>query len=282
MPEGDTLFRTATVLREVLFGRTVSAARGRPGGAQLGRVVGSTVERVAAQGKHLLIGFSDRLTLHTYLGMHGSWHRYRPGERWRRSPIRAVCVIETSTAIAVCFDAPVAELVQTRALALHPVLAGLGPDLIGPEVDVATALARLRDPARRDVTIAEALLDQRAIAGLGNVYRSELLWEARVSPFVPVGEVSDDTLDALVERGAALLRANAEGGMRVTTPDALGGPPGSHGPRRGLRSLNVYGRTGLPCPRCGSPIKSTVWGELPRRVWWCPTCQPEVASWVWH
>jgi endonuclease VIII len=276
MPEGDTLFRTAAVLREVLLGRQVTAARGRPGGAQLARLVGSRVDRVDSVGKHLLIGFDGGLSLHTHLGMNGSWHRYRAGERWRRSPARAVCVLETATAVAVCFDAPVAELIETRALGLHPTLARLGPDLIEPEPDIETALARL-EGVPSTTTIAEGLLDQRAMAGLGNVYRSEVLWQALVSPFTPVGELSELTLRTLVETGARLLRANRDSPHRVTTRDALGGAPGSGGPRRGMRDLNVYGRAGRPCPRCGTTIRTRVIGELPRRVWWCPACQPDVA-----
>jgi endonuclease-8 len=264
MPEGDTLLRTATVLREVLLGRTVSAARGRAGGPQLARVVGSRVDRVDSVGKHLLIGFSDGLSLHTHLGMNGSWHRYRPGERWRRSPARAVCVIETPGAVAVCFDAPVAELLDTRALAIHPVLSALGPDLIEPAPDVDEALARLAEPGRRSMTIAEALLDQRAMAGLGNVYRSEVLFLERVDPFRTVGALAPETLERLVATGARLLRVNGGGPRRTTT-----------GRDRDGERLWVYRRTGRPCRRCGTPVRSTVLGSLPRRLWWCPGCQPE-------
>jgi endonuclease-8 len=199
--------------------------------------------------------------------MNGSWHRYRPGERWRRSPARAVCVIETPAAVAVCFDAPVAELLETRALALHPALARLGPDLIEPEPDVEAALARLRDPARASVTVAEALLDQRAMAGLGNVYRSEVLFVERVDPFLVLGDVSADALERLVGTGARLLRANRDGPRRTTT-----------GRDRDGERLWVYRRTGRPCRRCGAPIRSTVLGDLPRRLWWCPACQPAGAG----
>src|SRR3954468_3399495 len=160
MPEGDTLFRTAVVLRDALRGRRVTAARGRPDGAALGRVVGSRVSRVESQGKHLLVDFDNGLTLHTHLRMHGSWHRYRPGEPWRRSPARAVAVIEVPGAVAVCFDAPVVELLDSRAVAIHPAIRGLGPDLLAPLPDHAEAAARLRDPRRSGLTIAEALLDQ--------------------------------------------------------------------------------------------------------------------------
>jgi endonuclease-8 len=267
MPEGDTLFRTATVLREVLLGRQVTGARGRPGGAQLGRVVGSRVDRVESLGKHLLFGFDDGLSLHTHLGMNGSWHRYRPGERWRRSPARAVCVIETATAVAVCFDAPVAELIETRALGLHPVLARLGPDLIEPVPDVASAVRRLDDAPRRDMTIGEALLDQRAMAGLGNVYRSEVLFLEGVDPFLAVHAVDAGVRERLVTTGAGLLHANRDGPRRTTT-----------GRDRDGERLWVYRRTGRPCRRCGTPVRSAVLGEMPRRLWWCPTCQPAGAG----
>jgi endonuclease-8 len=220
------------------------------------------VDRVDSVGKHLLIGFDDGLSLHTHLGMNGSWHRYRPGERWRRSPARAVCVIETPTAVAVCFDAPVAELLETRALGLHPVLARLGPDLIVPEPDVTTALQRLDEPSRSAMTVAEALLDQRAMAGLGNVYRSEVLFVERVDPFLTLTQVDPPVLERLVGTGARLLRANRDGPDRTTTGRASTG-----------ERLWVYRRTGRPCRRCGTPIRSMVLGSMPRRLWWCPTCQ---------
>ncbi len=283
MPEGDTLFRTATVLREVLLERQVRAARARPGGAAMGRVVGSRIDRVVAQGKHLLIGFDVGLTLHTHLRMNGSWHRYRPGEPWRRSPARAVCVIEVPDAVAVCFDAPVVELLDTRALAIHPALAALGPDLLAVMPDIAGALDRLRAPGRFAMPVGEALLDQRALAGLGNVYRSELCFLERVDPFLQVGQVDNRVIERLVRSGARLLRANQGGPARTTVPDALGAVPGADGRsatlvRRDGDRLWVYGRTGRPCRRCGTLIRSEVTGALPRRVWWCPGCQPPGAG----
>jgi endonuclease-8 len=222
-------------------------------------VVGSTVDRVEAVGKHLLIGFDTGLTLHTHLRMHGSWHRYRIGEHWRVAGSRAVAVIETPKAIAVCFDAPTVELIDTRALALHPALAGLGPDLLAAEPDLAAAVARLGAPSRASMTIAEALLDQTAAAGLGNVYRSEVLWAAGVWPFATVHSLGAGTLRQLLETGAAMLRMNLDGRPRRTS--ARGSP------------LSVYGRTGRPCRRCGTLIRSITLGELPRRLYWCPGCQ---------
>jgi endonuclease-8 len=267
MPEGDTLYRTATVLREVLLGRQVTSARGRPGGVQLERVAGDRIDRVDSVGKHLLIGFDGGLSLHTHLGMNGSWHRYRPGERWRRSPARAVSVIETATAVAVCFDAPVAELIETRALGLHPTLARLGPDLIDADPDVEAALTRLGEAGRGGATIAEALLDQRTMAGLGNVYRSEVLFIERVDPFLSVAAVEPTVRARLVRTGAHLLRANRDGPRRTTTGRDADG-----------ERLWVYRRTGRPCRRCGTPVRSMVLGELPRRLWWCPMCQPTGAG----
>ena len=281
MPEGDTLFRTAEVLREVLVGRPVSAARGRPDGVQLERVVGSKVTAVEAQGKHLLIDFSNGLTLHTHLRMHGSWHRYRPWETWKRPAARAVAVIQTPNSVAVCFDAPTVELLETRAIAFHPQLSTLGPDLLAPEPDLERAIANLALPGRAATPVGEALLDQSLLAGLGNVYRSEVLWLERVDPFLPLGRLAPGAADRLVRTGARLLHANRSGPDRVTTPDALGGPPGSGGPRRaGEPRLSVYGNPGRPCPRCGTRIRTRVFGELPRRVFWCDTCQPPGAGGV--
>ena len=265
MPEGDTLARIARVLGPLLVGRTIVAARGRPGGARLERVVGGNVTSVETRGKHLLIGFDNGLTLHTHLGLHGSWHRYRRGEPWRLSVARAVAVLETDEWLAACFDAPTVELLETRALAIHPTLRSLGADTASDEFDVDVALAALRAARLTRMPVGDALLDQSAVAGLGNVYRSELPFIERVNPFTPVADVSDDKLRAMLERGGVLVRTNSRGGGRVTTP---AGTPSN---------LYVYGRTGRPCLRCRTPIKSAVSRRTPdsppRRVYWCPTCQ---------
>ncbi len=274
MPEGDTLYRTAHVLRKVLEGEEVRAARGRVDGAALERLVGSTVERVESNGKHLLIRFSRGLTLHTHLAMHGSWHRYVPGEQWRRSPSRAVAVIEVARAVAVCFDAPTVELLDSRALVLHPALRDLGPDLLAPEFGVDGAVARLRSPGRAEVPIGDALLDQRAVAGIGNVFRSEVCFVARVDPFLPVGQVDDEALRRLLSTARRLLTANRLRAGRTTTPDLLGGEPESRGPRATAADLWVYARAGRPCRRCGTAVRTRVSGAPPRRIYWCPACQP--------
>jgi endonuclease-8 len=270
MPEGDTLFRTATGLRPYLVGRAVTAASARQPGPQAGRLVGSTITAVEAQGKNLLIRFDNGLEVRTHLGMHGSWHRYRPGERWRRPAARARLVIEVEGSVAVCFDAPTVELFEQRAERLHGALARLGPDLLREPFDLDEAIRRLRDEARAGMTIAEALLDQRALAGIGNVYKSEVLFIEQVSPFRRVGDLDDGTLARLVGTAKRLLRANAfavsGGAERVTT----GGHRSAAGP------LWVYRRTGRPCRRCGTPIRSATQGTaLPRLTFWCPGCQPD-------
>jgi endonuclease-8 len=269
MPEGDTIFRAAAGLRPYLVGRRVDDARtSGPGPVpQVRRIVGREITSVDALGKNLLIRFDNGLELRTHLRMKGAWHRYRPGERWRLPSSRARLVIEVPGAVAVCFDAPVVELLEQRSEALHEPLGGLGPDLSASEFDGNEAARRLRDPSRRGMTVGEGLLDQRALAGIGNVYRSEILWIERVSPFATIGDLDDATVEGLVTTARRLLVANTVGGRgfeRVTTTGDRGAP----GP------LYVYRRTGRPCRRCRTPIASTQLGqELPRTVYWCPTCQ---------
>ncbi len=275
MPEGDTLYRTAEVMRRTLGADEIVAARGRAGGAQLERVVGAHVVAVRTRGKHLLVEFDDGLTLHTHLQMHGSWHRYRPGERWRAPADGAVAVLETSNAVAVCFEAPTVELIETKALPLHPVLSKLGPDLLDPEPDIAEAVRRL---AGAQVTIGEALLDQRLLAGIGNVYRSEILFIERKDPFVAAAALTPETATQLLETGRDLLRANVDGGDRVTMPDASGARPDASDAGSKARARWVYGRAGRPCRACGTPVRSRSVGDLPRRLYWCPRCQAPAAT----
>ena len=258
MPEGDTLHRTAAGLRPYLVGRTVTAARtGGPGAVpRVERIVGREIRSVEALGKNLLIRFDNDLELRTHLRMNGSWHRYRPGERWRRPPSRARIVLEVPGAVAVCFDAPVVELFEERTAALHPGLGGLGPDLLSPDFDGDEALRRLRAPERRDRSISAALLDQRALAGIGNIWRNETLFAERVDPLARVADLDDHTLRRIVATARRLLTASA------------GIAPGRAGPTQ------VYRRTGRPCPRCGTPIRSDqLRGDVPRTTYWCPTCQ---------
>jgi endonuclease-8 len=258
MPEGDTLHRTAVGLAPHLVGRPVTAARVRAGGPQVQRVVGATITSVEAIGKNLLIRFDNGLEVRTHLRMTGSWHRYRPGELWRRPAARARLVIEVPGAVAVCFDAPVIELFESRAEAIHPTIAALGPDLLAPDWgpdQAAAAAGRLRAPGRAQMTISEALLDQRALAGIGNIWRNETLFHERVDPWARVDQLDDATIDRLVATAHRLLRASFDGATRRSP-------------------MAVYRRAGRPCPRCGTLIRSAPLDTaIPRTTYWCPTCQ---------
>jgi endonuclease-8 len=272
MPEGDTLFRTAAGLRPHLVGRVVTAARARLPGPRIGLVVGSTVTAVEAAGKNLLVRFDNGLEIRTHLGMRGSWHRYRSGEPWRRPPARAALVLEVARTVAVCFDAPTVELLEVRAERLQAPLAGLGPDLAADDFDRGEALRRIGDPAQRSRPIADVLLDQRVLAGVGNVYKSEILFIERVDPVAPAGSLGAAVLERIVDRARALLLANRGQAGRVTTGPAGGGPvAGGRSGRSGR--LWVYGRAGRPCRRCGTRILARRHGELPRTTYWCPRCQ---------
>jgi endonuclease-8 len=265
MPEGDTIFRSADVLRRHLLGGEILEAwsQPRPGLARvppLGRLEGRRVESVESRGKHLVIGFSGGLWLRTHLRMRGSWHRYRPGEAWRLPARRASAVLRTGSAVAVCFDAPEVELLTASELARHPALSALGPDLLGRSFDADEAVRRMR--ARPSVTLGEVLLDQRAVAGIGNVVKSEVCFLERLDPFAPVSSIPEPSLHGALATARRLLRANVRGGRRVTTGvDAPG------------RSLWVYGRAGRPCRRCGTLLRRRPQGEQARLTYWCPRCQ---------
>jgi endonuclease-8 len=265
MPEGDTIYRTATVLREALVGGRVTAARAQaqPGMRRvpdLSRLVGAEVVSVEPRGKHLLIGFSNGLTLRSHMRMAGSWHRYRPGEPWRRPASRASAVIETDRCVAVAFDAPVVELLTDADRRRSRALTELGPDLLGTTFDTGEAIRRLRQ--RDDEELGNALLDQRAVAGIGNVVKSETAFIERMDPWAPVSAFDDDTLGAALATARRLLQANTGGGARNTT-----------GLRGRGRELWVYGRAGRPCRRCARLIRSARQGELARTTYWCPRCQ---------
>ena len=264
MPEGDTIFKTAAALRPLLVGRSILAASARQPGPQIQRVVGSSVVAIEPIGKHLVIRFSNGLALHSHLRMAGAWHRYAPGERWKRPAWQARVVLEVPEHVVVCFHAPVMELMDERAVALHPGLVALGPDLLGETFDAEEAFRRLRRAPETE--IANALLDQRNLAGIGNVFKSEILFLEAVHPWTPTAIVPDAALHAILATAERLLRANVTPGApaRITTRPA--------GNIRG--SLWVYNRTARPCRRCQTPIQSRPQGPLNRTTYWCPTCQP--------
>lgn len=265
MPEGDTIFRTAEVLRAALLGRRITEARAQPQPGlrrvpDLSKVIGATVASVQARGKHLLIGFDNGLTLRTHLRMRGSWHRYRPGEPWRRPARQASAVLESAEAVAVAFNTPVVELLPDADLRRSVPLSSLGPDLLAREFDTDEVMRRLRE--RRAEQLGNALLDQRVVAGIGNVVKSETCFLERLDPWATVDRLTDDELRAALRTARRLLQANTRGGARVTT--------GNSSPGQGLW---VYGRAGRPCRRCGTRIEARRQGELARLTYWCPRCQ---------
>jgi endonuclease VIII len=262
MPEGDTIWRTARTLHAALAGKTVLAVESSlplvtAASRRLG-VVGQQIRAVEARGKHLLVRFAGGAVLHTHQGMRGSWSLHRRTAALRRPP-SARAVIETAEVVAVCSLAPVVEMLSPAQAATHPALARLGPDLLEPAFDPAAARRRLR--ARGDLEIGPALMDQTALAGIGNSYKSEVLFLCGVSPFLRVNELDDATIDRLVATARDLLRRNLGAGLRRTTSSLAPG------------RLWVYRRSGQPCRKCGAAIERRVQGEQARSTYFCPTCQ---------
>lgn len=274
MPEGDTLFRAARTLHRALAGGAVTRFESvYPALTRIHEeraITGRTVERVGARGKHLLMTLSGGLTLHTHLRMNGSWHLYRPGEAWQRPRADMRVVIATHEYVAVGFRVPIAEFLDDRAMLRHPQLAALGPDLLDPVFDEAEALVRLASAA--DEPVAEALLDQRVVAGIGNVYKSETLFVERVHPQTRVGDLDPERRTALLRTGRRLLQANVsdESGAAIVTWRGLRRTTRSSHP---AERLWVYGRERDPCRRCGTPIRMEKTGPDARVTYWCPSCQ---------
>jgi len=274
MPEGDTIHRTAATLQRAIGGQVVTRFESML--PKLTRVdadaplSGRTVERVESRGKHLLIWFSGDLVLRTHMRMNGSWHIYRPGERWQRPRRDMRIVIETATMHAVAFTVPVAEFLTSRELLDHDLVAELGPDPLSDTFRADDAIARMQ--SQGDTDIADVLLDQRVIAGIGNVFKSEVLFGARINPFAPVSQLTREQLQAIVDVATRFMRANVGaaasgsiatyGGMRRTTGRA---DPSAR--------LWVYGRGGQPCRRCGTPISRQKQGPYARSTYWCARCQ---------
>jgi endonuclease-8 len=281
MPEGDSIFRAARTLHRALAGSRVT--RFESALPALNRIdhdrplAGRTIESVSARGKHLLMTFSGDLVLRTHMKMSGSWHIYRPGERWQRPARDMRIVVETAQFVAVGFNVPVAEFLAGRELSRHKELGALGPDLLaplvssghaGPSFDGAEVLRRIRTHGR--TAIADVLLNQRVVSGIGNVFKSEILFVAGIDPFVAADQLSDAVLMRLIDEARSLLAANVLDRSQ-TLSTATG--------RRTTRSLDpsaklwVYGRGGKPCRRCGAPISAKKTGLDARLTYWCSRCQ---------
>jgi len=273
MPEGDTIYRAAQALHRALAGRTVTRFESvYPAVSRVADtypVVGTTVELVSARGKHLLMHFSGGVTLHTHMRMSGSWHLYRPGVRWRRPARDMRVLVGTADAIAVGFLVPVAELLTPSDLIRHTELRALGPDWLAPEFDRHEALRRMR--ARSRVAVADVLLDQRVAAGVGNVFKSEILFLAGIHPFAPVSSLGDAALERIVDIARAQLAANVLPPSRTLIRVTGRKTTRSLDPNR---TLWVYGRGGKPCRKCGAIVHAKKTGLDARVTYWCPVCQP--------
>ena len=273
MPEGDTIFRAARTLHRALAGQDV--VRFESVFPALTRVhedapiTGRRVERVSAVGKHLLVTLSGDLVLRTHMRMNGSWHIYRPGEPWRRPRRDMRILLATAAFEAVGFNIPVAEFLTPDTFARQQDLRLMGPDLLGATFDADEAIRRFRE--RPDMSIADALLNQRIVAGAGNVYKSEVLFLCRVNPFARVADVRDEQLAAILSTARKHLHANViDPTAAIVTYRGYRRTTGRSDP--GQR-LYVYGRAGQPCRICGTPIALRAQGPHARLTYWCPNCQ---------
>lgn len=270
MPEGDTLHRAAATLHAALAGRRIR--RFETVLPQLARVdldrplAGRVIERVEARGKHLLMWIEGDLVLRTHMRMHGSWHIYRVGERWQRPRHQLRIRIETDLYEAVAFAVPVAEFIAGADVDHHSVVAELGPDLLSPDFGIEDGCRRVA--LRPETAIADVLLDQRVLAGIGNVFKSEILFVAGVNPFTVVGALTDADLHRIVTLAVRLMRANVG--------DAAPGRRRTTGRMNPSARLWVYGRGGQPCRRCGTSIQRAKQGPDVRSTYWCSRCQPLV------
>ena len=253
MPEGDTLARAAETLRHWLNGRTLTRVEARNPALQqrIEALVGRTVDNVEARAKHMLITVGDQ-TIHSHMRMTGSWHVYATGAKWRKSRNHMRLVLEAGDRLAVCFNAPVVQIVATKDVDAIPGLNTLGLDIL-TGIDPAEGATRIHDMLANE-TIGDALLDQTAVSGLGNIWRCEALWYEQINPRTRVHELSADQLTALVATGARIMGASAN----------------RAGPRP---QTQVYKRTGQPCRRCNKAITSQRMGRDNRTAYWCPNCQ---------
>jgi endonuclease-8 len=275
VPEGDTIFRAARTLHRALAGQTVTGFESAL--PKLERVeidspiTGRTIEKVEAIGKWTLIYFSRDLILLTHMLMSGSWHIYRPGEKWRRRRDDMRIVIRTDKILAVAFKVPIAEFHTADSLRRRRVFNQIGPSVLAIEYNDAEILQRLR--SHPEITVGEALLTQSLISGIGNVFKSEICFACAVHPFRTVATLSISELSCLVSTARKFLLANVANtsGDQIVTYSGLRRTTG-----RSDREENlwVYARRGEPCRRCGAAIESRKQGLDARTTFWCPNCQP--------
>lgn len=259
MPEGDTIHRAAMKLRAVLERATIVSAQGRESIGDVSQLNGQVVQSIEARGKHLLLHFDRGLVIHSHMGMTGSWHVYRHDEPWRKPESFAALQLRTDAICAVCFTPKLLELVTATTLRRNAWLQRLGPDLLGPPVADNIFLARVR--SQQHQPIGEVVMNQSVVSGIGNVYKSELLFLEHLHPRQPVSLISDSKLLNLRDRAVGLMRRNV-GRTRRRTRFRSDGP-----------GLWVYGRQGEPCVVCGQQIRILRQGDAARSTYFCESCQ---------
>lgn len=261
MPEGDTIHKIANYLRPRLAGRRIDRLEvSRRFGS--GAVSGVTIRAVHAQGKHLYFLLDDDRALRTHLGMYGSWHRYAPDDPWKKPRQQASVILEADGNVYVCFNAKEVEWVRDSSVRDRLLATRLGPDLTAGDVDPKLVLARAREFLESDAPLADVLLDQRVACGVGNVYKSEVLFLRRHLPLTPQNALDDEALSACFSLASRLLGNNLGGGKRVTREE-----------KDSAGRLWAYGRGGAPCLRCDGTIAYARLGRHHRGTYWCPGCQ---------
>ncbi len=267
MPEGDSLRHAAAAIGPHLVGMRLGAAWLR--GIERRELAGRAVRSVEARGKHLLVAVEGGATVHVHLGMNGRV-RVRPRAEATVGMARtASLLLATASAAVIVTRAPVAELLRTPFVEAHHHLSRLGPDLLDGEPDVPAMVRRARELCAGARAIADVLLDQRVAAGIGNVYKSEVLFIERLHPLTPLGALDGVALERLYRRAVDLMRANLGPWRRTTTADRSRGEL----PRRGVGRHFVYRRVGRPCYACGAPIETLRHGDAARVTYFCPSCQ---------
>lgn len=251
MAEGDTIRRLARRFEQTIVGETVTASAPNPRGKASGieRLDGRKLERVEAHGKHFLLDFGE-LSLHSHLGMSGGWHIHRRGARWRRPRTSAWAVLSGGIWDAVQFGGPTLEVMSTSKMRRHPQIARLGPDILDDDFDEDAVVAAMYADATR--SLGDALLDQSLVAGIGNIFKSEACFAARIDPRRPVGDLSEEELREVLGAARGLMREAVKSGRY---------------PHK------VYRRRQGACPRCHGRIESRGQGDANRTTYWCPRCQ---------
>ncbi|HKZ13312.1 MAG TPA: DNA-formamidopyrimidine glycosylase family protein [Solirubrobacterales bacterium] len=252
MAEGDTILRARNQLADALVGQAISVTAPNPRGRAAGveRLDGRTLAGVEAHGKHLLFDFGD-LVLHSHLGMSGGWHVYPRGASWRRARSAAWVVLAGERQDAVQFGGPTLRILPASRVAIDPQLARLGPDILAPDLDLDAVMTSFRG-ADQTRTLGDALLDQRLTAGIGNIFKSEACFAAKVDPWRPLSQLGDEELRTVLEHARTQMLEAAKTG--------------------GRHRFAVYKHRG-PCGRCRGTVRHRGQGDANRTTWWCERCQ---------